>query len=59
MNIIFLWIITHSVVVSSYLVLMFCAEDHNGNKSWTLLCFYPQLYLMSFHWLKTEIRTAS
>ena len=31
------------------LVLMFFVEDHNVIKSWTLLWFYPQLYLMSFH----------
>ena len=45
----FLLIITHSVV------LMFCVEDHNGNKSWTSLCFYPQLYLMSFNRCKAFV----
>ena len=36
-------------------MLLFCDEDQNGNKSWTL-CFYPQLYLISFNLCKAFVR---
>ena len=42
-------------ILCECLVLMFCVEDHNGIKSWTLLCFYPQLYLRSFHVCKAFV----
>ena len=50
----FFFIDYHTLQVSR-LVLMFCVEDHNGNKSWTLLGFYPQLYWMSFHACKAFV----
>ena len=50
----FVFIDYHTLCVSC-LVLMFCVEDHNENQSWTLLCFYPQLYLMSFHLCKAFV----
>ena len=48
----FLLIITRSVSVLSCPDV--CVEDHNINKSWTLLCFYPQLYLIYFQACKAK-----
>ena len=39
----------------SCLVLMFCVEEHDGIKSWTSLCCYPQLYLLYSHVCKAFV----